>query len=44
MEKTSEISRDELESLESKIQKATDSHIANIETIVIEKNKDILSI
>lgn len=44
MQKSNEITEDELKSLEDKVQKITDKYINNIDKVVEEKNKDILSI
>ncbi|MBQ9518391.1 MAG: ribosome recycling factor [Firmicutes bacterium] len=44
MEKASEITEDELKSLETEIQKLTDKFVAEIDKLVESKNKDIMSI
>lgn len=44
MEKASEITEDELKSLETEIQKLTDKYVAEIDKLVEVKNKDIMSI
>lgn len=44
LEKSSEITEDELKNLEEEIQKLTDKYIANIDKAVELKNKDIMSI
>ena len=44
MEKSSEITEDELKELETEIQKLTDKFIAEIDKLVEAKNKDIMSI
>ena len=44
MEKASEITEDELKSLETEIQKLTDKYVAEIDKLVELKNKDIMSI
>lgn len=44
MEKASEITEDELKSLETEIQKLTDKFVAEIDKLVELKNKDIMSI
>jgi len=43
LQKSSEITEDELDSLGEEIQKLTDKYIKNIEKIVENKNKDIMS-
>ena len=42
MEKASEITEDELKSLETEIQKLTDKYVAEIDKLVELKNKDII--
>ncbi len=44
MEKSSEITEDELKSLETEIQKLTDKYVGEIDKLVEAKNKDIMSI
>lgn len=44
MQKKSEITEDELSSLEDEMQKITDKYVANVEKIIEKKNKDIMSI
>lgn len=44
MQKNNEMTEDELKVAEDKIQKITDSNIANIEKITTEKEKDIMEI
>ena len=44
MEKSSEITEDELKSLETEIQKLTDKYVSEIDKLVEAKNKDIMSI
>lgn len=44
MQKSNEITEDELKSLEDKIQKLTDKYVAEIDKLIEDKNKDILSI
>ncbi len=43
-QKASEISEDELRTIEEKIQKITDKYVANIEQIVTNKEKEIIEI
>jgi ribosome recycling factor len=43
-EKASEISEDESKDLQDKIQKLTDKHIAKIEQLLAEKEKDIMKV
>jgi ribosome recycling factor len=43
-EKASEISEDESKGLQEKIQKLTDKYIANIEKVLSEKEKDIMTV
>ena len=44
MQKNSEITEDELKSLEDKVQKLTDKFVAQIDKVIELKNKDIMSI
>ena len=44
MQKNSEITEDELKSLEDKVQKLTDKYVGEIDKAVELKNKDIMSI
>lgn len=44
MQKTNEISEDELKSLEDKVQKLTDKYVSEIDKKVENKNKEIMSI
>jgi len=44
MEKKGEITEDDLKDLETEIQKLTDKFIGEIDVIVEQKNKDIMSI
>jgi ribosome recycling factor len=44
MEKASEISEDDLKNLENECQKITDKHIAEIDRIMEEKSKEILTV
>ncbi|MCL2592560.1 MAG: ribosome recycling factor [Defluviitaleaceae bacterium] len=44
IQKTSEITEDELEKLEKDIQKLTDKYVENIDKVVEAKSKDIMSI
>jgi ribosome recycling factor len=44
LEKSGEVTEDELKKLEEEIQKLTDKHIADIDKLVELKNKDIMSI
>ena len=43
-QKSSEITEDELKNLEDKIQKITDKFIANVESIISEKEKEIMEV
>ncbi|MEI7542899.1 MAG: ribosome recycling factor [bacterium] len=43
-EKNKEISEDDLKNAEARVQKATDKHIAEIDVIVKDKEKDLLTI
>ncbi|MCL2354969.1 MAG: ribosome recycling factor, partial [Oscillospiraceae bacterium] len=43
-QKNSEISEDELKTAEDKIQKITDSNIAEIDKIIADKEKEVMSI
>lgn len=44
MQKNSEITEDELKSLEDKVQKLTDKYVGDIDKAIESKNKDIMSI
>ena len=44
MNKASEVSDDEVKSLESEIQKLTDKYVANAEQAVEEKTKEIMTV
>ena len=44
MQKNSEITEDELKSLEDKVQKLTDKYVGEIDKAIELKNKDIMSI
>lgn len=44
MQKNSEITEDELKSLEDKVQKLTDKYVGDIDKAIEAKNKDIMSI
>jgi ribosome recycling factor len=43
-EKSSEISEDESKNLQEKIQKLTDKYVANIEKVLADKQKDIMTV
>jgi ribosome recycling factor len=43
-EKSSEISEDESKNLQEKIQKLTDKYIANVEKVLADKQKDIMTV
>jgi ribosome recycling factor len=43
-EKSSEISEDESKNLQDKIQKLTDKYVANIEKVLADKQKDIMTV
>ena len=44
MQKDSEITEDELKSAEDQIQKLTDSKIAEIDKVLAEKEKEVMSV
>lgn len=44
MQKSNEITEDELKSLEDKVQKLTDKYVTEIDKLIENKNKDIMSI
>ena len=44
LEKSKEISQDELRRYQEQIQKTTDSHISNIDNITVKKEKEIMAI
>lgn len=43
-EKAKEITQDEVKGLEDQIQKLTDKYVANIDTVVEDKNKEIMTV
>jgi ribosome recycling factor len=43
-EKSSEISEDESKNLQEKIQKLTDKYVANVEKVLADKQKDIMTV